>query len=182
MNSGKTLLVRLLVTLLVLIASGVSMLLPAMVHAAPVPASHTSVVNPEVSRQCHVLLVALRGATAIEHCLARTGNAVPDTVIGDCPHLVTPWVAYYSGFNFSGNQLCFQGRGFINLKDFTQPNGNSWDHAARSINCAANGTAFDKANGEGSQLSLYYGLETGRLDQLPQGNWADRIASFELNS
>ncbi len=93
------------------------------------------------------------------------------TLTTDCGHLVTPWVALYQYSNFGGRELCFEGTGIINLADF------GFDKQTEAINIAANGEFFDQANGQGAQLTFYYGDEKADL-----GNWDNRISSFKVDS
>jgi hypothetical protein len=55
------------------------------------------------------------------------------TIMTDCAHLVTPWVALYQYSHFGGRELCFEGKGLINLADF------GFDKQTEAINIAANG-------------------------------------------
>jgi serine/threonine protein kinase len=89
------------------------------------------------------------------------------TLTTDCAHLVTPWVALYQYSNFGGRELCFEGKGLINLADC------GFDKQTDSINIAANGTFFDQPDGKGTQLGFYYSDEKADL-----GTWDNRISSF----
>ena len=126
------------------------------------------------------------GSSAINHASTTTTQpsptAIPSstsllqvgprpTLTTDCGHLVTPWVALYQYSNFGGRELCFEGTGLINLADF------GFDKQTEAINIAANGVFFDQANGQGAQLTFYYGDEKADL-----GNWDNRISSFKVNS
>jgi serine/threonine protein kinase len=93
------------------------------------------------------------------------------TLTTDCGHLVTPWVALYQYSNYGGRELCFEGKGLINLADF------GFDKQTNSINIAANGVFFDQPNGKGAQLGFYYGDEKADLR-----NWDSRISSFRVDS
>lgn len=93
------------------------------------------------------------------------------TLTTDCGHLVTPWVALYQYSNFGGRELCFEGKGIINLADF------GFDKQTEAINIAANGAFFDQANGQGTQLIFYYGDEKADL-----GSWDNRISSFRVDN
>jgi hypothetical protein len=92
------------------------------------------------------------------------------TITTDCAHLVTPWVALYQYSHFGGRELCFEGKGLINLADF------GFDKQTEAINIAANGAFFDQPNGKGAQLGFYYGDEQADL-----GNWNNRISSFRVD-
>jgi serine/threonine protein kinase len=92
------------------------------------------------------------------------------TLTTDCAHLVTPWVALYQYSHFGGRELCFEGKGLINLADF------GFDKQTEAINIAANGVFFDQPNGKGTQLGFYYGDEQADL-----GNWDNRISSFRVD-
>jgi uncharacterized Zn-binding protein involved in type VI secretion len=89
----------------------------------------------------------------------------------DCGHLTTPWVALYQYANFGGRELCFEGTGLMNLRDF------EFDNQTMSINIAANGTFFDGTDGGGNQLAFYYGDEQADL-----GSWDNTIESFAVTS
>jgi hypothetical protein len=93
------------------------------------------------------------------------------TITTDCGHLVVPWVALYQYSNYGGRELCFEGKGLINLSDF------GFDKQTESINIAANGVFFDQANGQGNQLGFYYADEKADL-----GNWDNQISSFRVDS
>ena len=96
---------------------------------------------------------------------------IQPTLTTDCAHLVTPWVALYQYPHFGGRELCFEGKGIINLAAY------GFDKQTQSINIAANGAFFDQQNGQGAQLAFYYGDEQGDL-----GNWDNRISSFRVDS
>lgn len=93
------------------------------------------------------------------------------TVTTDCAHLVTPWVALYQYSHFGGRELCFEGKGLINLSDF------GFDRETEAINIAANGVFFDQPDGKGTQLRFYYGDQESDL-----GSWNNRISSFRVDS
>ncbi|HCI78979.1 MAG TPA: hypothetical protein DHW02_04745, partial [Ktedonobacter sp.] len=96
---------------------------------------------------------------------------IQPTLTTDCAHLVTPWVALYQYPHFGGRELCFEGKGIINLAAY------GFDKQTSSINIAANGAFFDQQNGQGAQLAFYYGDEQADL-----GNWDSRISSFRVDS
>jgi serine/threonine protein kinase len=89
------------------------------------------------------------------------------TITTDCAHLVTPWVAIYQYSHFGGRELCFEGKGLVNLATY------GFDKQTDSINIAANGSFYDQANGQGAGLGFYYGDEQADL-----GTWDNRISSF----
>ena len=93
------------------------------------------------------------------------------TITTDCGHLVTPWVALYQYTQFGGRELCFEGKGLINLSDF------GFNRETEAINIAANGVFFDQPDGKGTQLRFYYGDRESDL-----GSWNNRISSFRVDS
>ena len=78
------------------------------------------------------------------------------TITTDCAHLVTPWVAIYQYSHFGGRELCFEGKGLVNLAAY------GFDKQTDSINIAANGSFYDQANGQGAGLGFYYGDAASR--------------------
>jgi len=93
------------------------------------------------------------------------------TLTTDCGHLVTPWVALYQYTQFGGRELCFEGKGSINLSDF------GFEKETEAINIAANGVFFDQSDGKGARLGFYYGDRESDL-----GSWNNRISSFRVDS
>ena len=93
--------------------------------------------------------------------------AAAPTITTDCGHLVAPWVALYQTSHFGGRELCFEGKGLINLADY------GFDKQTDSINIAANGSFYDQAGGQGASLGFFYGDEQADL-----GTWDNRISSF----
>lgn len=89
------------------------------------------------------------------------------TITSDCAHLVTPWVALYQYANYGGRELCFEGKGLVNLADY------GFDKQTVSINIAANGSFYDQPNGQGASLGFYYADEHSDI-----GVWDNRISSF----
>lgn len=123
------------------------------------PPSHTPIVQAN--------------ATAIS-TTGNTPTTIPSPVVGprptlttDCGHLVTPWVALYQYAHFGGRELCFEGKGLINLADF------GFDKQTQSINIAAYGAFYDQPDGQGAKLTFYYADEQADL-----GNWDNQISSF----
>jgi hypothetical protein len=93
------------------------------------------------------------------------------TVTTDCGHLVTPWAALYQYTQFRGRELCFEGKGLINLSDF------GFDKETEAINIAANGVFFNQPDGKGAWFRFYYGDRESDL-----GSWNNRISSFRVDS
>ncbi len=89
------------------------------------------------------------------------------TITTDCAHLVTPWVALYQYANYGGRELCFEGKGLINLADY------GFDKQTVSVNIAANGAFYDQPGGRGASQGFYYGYEQSDI-----GAWDNRISSF----
>ena len=108
-------------------------------------------------------------ATGAEHGLAAE-TAHPMTVQAQCGPggPPGPWVALYRDINFGGTQLCFVGRGRIDLINY------GFDFQASSINIGSNGYFID---GTGNTLGFWPGM---RVADLRTMGWNDRIAQFQI--
>lgn len=110
-----------------------------------------------------------------EQAASYLASLFPSQSLPDSPKLVTcsdhmtaPWVALYGGINYGGQSLCFEGKGQINLRDYSS------DMPAGSVNIAAYVTFFDS---DGNHISYGYGYETADL-----GDWKWRFVSFVIES
>ena len=142
--------------------------------ATPTPlstATATATPLPTATPTATPLPTATATATPLPTPTPTQQIVVQPTLTTDCAHLVTPWVALYQYPHFGGRELCFEGKGIINLAAY------GFDKQTSSINIAANGVFFDQSNGDGTQLGFYYGDEQSDL-----GNWDSRISSFRVDS